>query len=185
MTDAPALSARIETAFARIAVTRMAGVPVMNPALSVAMRGVHRHGGHWVGVLVTPWFMNLLLLPVAEEGPRQVGAKTALALPSGRYEGIWGHEDDLGGYWSCSLFSPMFDFADQETAVATADAALAEIMAVPEPDADDDGMATIWAGNPAVPPPAKTEPAPPPSRRALFGLGQTGPSQTGPWQAGP
>ncbi|MEE3624060.1 [NiFe]-hydrogenase assembly chaperone HybE [Nitrospirillum sp. BR 11752] len=172
MTDAPALSARIEAAFTRIAATRMAGVPVMNPALSVAMRGLHRHGGHWVGVLVTPWFMNLLLFPIAEEGPRRVGAKTALALPSGNYEGIWGHEDELGGYWSCSLFSPMFDFADQETAVATADAALMEIMAVPEPDAGDDGMATIWAGSPAAPPPAKIEPPPPLSRRALFRLGE-------------
>ena len=173
MTDAPALSARIEGTFTRIAATRMAGVPVMNPALSVAMRGLRRHGGHWVGVLVTPWFMNLLLLPVADDGARRVGEKTALALPSGGYEGIWGHEDALGGYWSCSLFSPMFDFADQETAVATADAALAEIMTVAKGTvaaaAGGDGMALIWAGTPPAPPPARTEPL---SRRALFGLGE-------------
>ncbi|WP_044561258.1 [NiFe]-hydrogenase assembly chaperone HybE [Azospirillum sp. B4] len=175
MTDGPALSARIEAAFTRIAETRMAGVPVMNPALSVAMRGLRRHGGHWVGVLVTPWFMNLLLLPVADEGARRVGEKMTLALPSGGYEGIWGQEDALGGYWSCSLFSPMFDFADQETAVATADAALMEIMTVPDAaEAADDGMVLIWTGTPVAPAPipARTEPAPPLSRRALFGLGE-------------
>ncbi|MEA1672088.1 [NiFe]-hydrogenase assembly chaperone HybE [Nitrospirillum sp. BR 11163] len=172
MTDASALSARIEATFVRIAETRMVGVPVMNPALAVAMRGLHRHGGHWVGVLVTPWFMNLLLLPVADHGARRVGEKAALALPSGGYEGIWGHEDELGGYWSCSLFSPMFDFADQETAAATADAALTEIMAVPGTDADDDGMAMIWAGNPGPSDPVRAEPAAPPTRRALFGLGR-------------
>ncbi|MEA1648455.1 [NiFe]-hydrogenase assembly chaperone HybE [Nitrospirillum sp. BR 11164] len=176
MTDALALSTRIEAAFARIAVTRMAGVPVMNPALSVALRGLHRHCGHWVGVLVTPWFMNLLLVPVADEAPRRVGEKAALALPSGSYEAIWGREDELGGYWSCSLFSPMFDFVDQETAIATADAALMEIMAMPEAgtgdDPGDDGMAMIWAGNPSAPPPARPEPSPPLSRRALFRLGE-------------
>jgi [NiFe] hydrogenase assembly HybE family chaperone len=178
MTDADAIAARIETVFVDIARTRMAGVPVMNPALGVSMRGLHRFGPHWTGVLVTPWFMNLIMLPVEADGvARRVGDKTSLSLPSGRYDGIWGYEEGIGGYWSCSLFSPMFEFAEQETAVATADAALAEIMAAAgEPERAEVRMSIIWSGSLADPETSKPAreaarpPSPDLSRRALFGL---------------
>jgi hydrogenase-1 operon protein HyaF len=124
----PALAARVEATFAMIASTRMAGVPVMNPALGVAMRGMCRHGGHDMGVLVTPWFMNLMAFPVEAGSPGRVGEKASLALPSGAYEAIRGHEDELGSYWAVSLFSPMDQFADMDAALATADAAMAELM---------------------------------------------------------
>ena len=147
------LGARIEAVFAEIARTRMQGVPVLHPGLGVAMRGLQAHGEGRIGVLVTPWFMNLLVFPATDPASR-VGEKRVLALPSGGYEAIWAHEEALGGYWAVSLFSPMFEFADMEAAIATADAALAEILTAP------------------APPP---EPAPAPSlqkplsRRALFG----------------
>jgi [NiFe] hydrogenase assembly HybE family chaperone len=179
MTEVASLSARIETVFTEIARTRMAGIPVMNPALAVAMRGLHRFGGYWTGILVTPWFMNLVMLPVEPDGAaRRVGDKTGLSLPSGRYEGIWGYEEGIGDYWSCSLFSPMFEFADQETAVATADTALAALMTpAGVPQRAEVHMAMIWNGDTAAPEPRAPEPgaaAPAPSaalsRRALFGL---------------
>lgn len=154
----PALAARVEATFAMIASTRMAGVPVMNPALGVAMRGMCRHGGHDMGVLVTPWFMNLMAFPVEAGSPGRVGEKASLALPSGAYEAIRGHEDELGSYWAVSLFSPMEQFADMDAALATADAAMAELMTAPEPE----------------PAPEKVEPQPKAqpamSRRGLFRL---------------
>lgn len=128
-----ALSTRIESQFRLIAETRMAGIPVMNTALGVAMRGLGRVGDKHVGILVTPWFMNILFLPLRAPDPAPViGAKAQMLLPSGSYEAIWNHEEVLGGYWSCSLFSPMFEFADMDSAVATADAAIEELMAKPE-----------------------------------------------------
>lgn len=151
--DIAAQAAQIEATFAHIAVTRMAGVPVLNPALGVALRGFQAHGAHHLGVLVTPWFMNLIAFATAEEAPTRVGDKTMLVLPSGAYEAIRGHEAALGAYWAVSLFSPMGDFADMDTAIATADAALAEFLAAPEP----------------APAPAP-KPQPSVSRRALFGL---------------
>jgi len=152
-TDLAPQAAQIEATFTHIATTRMAGIPVLNPALTVALRGFQLHGAHRLGVLITPWFMNLIAFATAEEAPARVGAKMMLALPSGAYEAIRGHEDSLGAYWSVSLFSPMGDFADMDTAIATADAALAELLAAPEPAPE--------------PEPA---PKPPVSRRALFGL---------------
>ena len=41
----------------------MAGVPMLNPALRVQAVGFRHWQSHWLGVLVTPWFMNLMLLP--------------------------------------------------------------------------------------------------------------------------
>ena len=72
-TDALAagIAARIrelEALFERIAATRMLGVPILHPGLAVKAVGFRpdADGGAAVGVLVTPWFMNLVWLPLGE-----------------------------------------------------------------------------------------------------------------------
>lgn len=120
-----ALSSRIETVFRTIATTRMDGVPILNADLGVAMRGLRRHDAHFVGVLVTPWFMNVIFLPLEQPcEKRRVGSGSKMTLPSGVYDAIWCYEEELGGYWSVSLFSPMFEFKEMEFAVETADVTL-------------------------------------------------------------
>lgn len=132
------LSARIEGLYETIARTRMADIGILNPRLGVSMRGLRRYGENHVGILVTPWFMNLLFLPVNAPGspdggpPPRIGSPRTFALPSGTYEGIAGHELGLGWHWSCSLFSPMFEFADMEGAVETADVSLDLLFDAPE-----------------------------------------------------
>lgn len=134
-----ALAERIEQQFRLIAETRMQGVPILNPALGVAMRGLRLHEGYHAGILVTPWFMNLMLLPVDQSTHgRRVGVTSDIALPSGIYDAMWCHEEALGGYWSVSLFSPMQDFADMEGAVATADATL-DLLFARDEAVDDNG----------------------------------------------
>jgi len=49
-------------------------------------------------------------------------------FPSGSYDFVAGHEAGVGPCFSCSLFSPVFEFDSQEAAEATAMAALAAIM---------------------------------------------------------
>jgi [NiFe] hydrogenase assembly HybE family chaperone len=49
-------------------------------------------------------------------------------FPAGVFEFIAGREDTLGEYLTCSLFSPMFEFADHETARLTAAAARAALF---------------------------------------------------------
>src|SRR4051794_8656986 len=63
--------AELATLFSTIAHTRMAGVPVLNASLRVEAIGFERPlTGDvvapvvGVGVLVTPWFMNLVRLPM-------------------------------------------------------------------------------------------------------------------------
>jgi len=135
-----AIIQRLEQQFQAILTQRMAGVPVVNEKLAVRAIGFHRwQEGWWLGVLVTPWFMNLMLLP--EQAPARagrVGRSRCFTFPSGVYEFITGHEPLIGPYWSCSLFSPMTQFQDQAAAEATAAAALAAVMDekhLPEPSA--------------------------------------------------
>lgn len=116
---------RLEIAFDRIARTRMAGLPFLNPRLHVEAVGFREWEGQWLGVLVTPWSINLVLLPASGPWPRlSTGAERFVDLPAGRFRFIAGFDAALGEYHACSLFSPALEFADQEAARATALAAL-------------------------------------------------------------
>src|SRR4051794_27491456 len=55
----------LAAAYRHIARTRMADLPVYNPRLSVEAIGFERHGDGWLGILVTPWFMNAVLAPAS------------------------------------------------------------------------------------------------------------------------
>ncbi|WBU30841.1 [NiFe]-hydrogenase assembly chaperone HybE [Rhodopseudomonas palustris] len=121
----------------RAAVPAMRDLPVFNPALDVAAIGFRALDDHAFGVIVTPWFMNLVRLPLdpATAG-RSQGEVVTRVLPVGALEFTAGQLDGIGGIESCSLFSPMFDFADQSAAEAAAEAALAAVLE-PEQVADE------------------------------------------------
>ncbi|MDO9140594.1 MAG: [NiFe]-hydrogenase assembly chaperone HybE [Methylobacter sp.] len=120
----------LEAAFNDILAKRMRDVPVVNPALSVQAIGFNRVNGDWLGVLVTPWFMNLLLLPEPDSSWRgqQPGSKIEKHFPYGVFEFTLGHEAQLGSYALCSLFSPMFQFENQDAALTAAKAALQGLL---------------------------------------------------------
>ena len=126
------ITQKLEAVFRRIEQERMRDIPVCHPALKVEAVGFREWGNYYLGVMVTPWFMNLMLLPVRSDdfAGLKEGGKQVHVFPSGRYEFISGQEADLGSYLVCSLFSPMHDFANQQTAVATANQVLAELMDV-------------------------------------------------------
>lgn len=125
----------LEQAFTRIAATRMRDVPVQNPALRVQAVGFAPQADDAVllGVLLTPWFMNLVRLPLGEADAGAhllaVGAKTKRQVGTEQFEFIGAYEAGLGAFEACSLFSPMFEFADQAAAVATASEVLALLRA--------------------------------------------------------
>lgn len=103
---------------------KMAELPIYNPELDVAVVGFRPYQQGELGVLVTPWCMNLIVLPDPENTnyPEcSVGTKQMLALPSGQYEFIWGAAENVGSYLSCSLFSPMFEFDSHKSAIETAE----------------------------------------------------------------
>jgi len=137
----PDPSPRFEAAF-RAAAARMRGLGFVNPALAVEAVGFAPWNGHWLGVLVTPWFMNLTLAPhdPARWRPLAQGEKRRYAFPAGEYEFIGAHDEVAGEYQVCSLFSPVLEFEDHATARLVAelarealfDAENAEVPAMPE-----------------------------------------------------
>jgi [NiFe] hydrogenase assembly HybE family chaperone len=126
------ISQQLEYVFRRIQQERMQDMPICNPALEVQAIGFKEWGNYYLGVMVTPWFMNLMLLPAGPDvfANMKEGSKQMHSFPSGSYEFITGKETDLGDHQLCSLFSPMQEFADQETAVQTANLILSELMEV-------------------------------------------------------
>jgi [NiFe] hydrogenase assembly HybE family chaperone len=130
---APALQRRFEA----ILLGPMAGLPMLNPVLQVRALGFQPWSQHWLGVLVTPWFMNLVLMPrLAEHFPPCAERESRhLVFPAGVFEFIGAHDAELGTWLACSLFSPMFEFSDQAAAEATALAALQGLLEVKQPAA--------------------------------------------------
>jgi [NiFe] hydrogenase assembly HybE family chaperone len=124
------VSVGLEAAFTRIQHERMRDVPLLNPALEVQAVGFRGWENYCLGILITPWFMNLMLLPPDGEAWAALpsGTKINQSFPSGTYEFILGEEQGIGRYLMCSLFSPVFEFQNQEAAVATAEAVLEGLM---------------------------------------------------------
>jgi len=117
----------LEQLYDDIRINRMADIPILNDKLKVQAVGFREWNQHVLGVLITPWFMNLMLLPTekTEWSSHGVGTKHSYAFEAGSFEFIVGEEENLGKYMSCSMFSPMFDFADHDAAVQTAEAIVA------------------------------------------------------------
>jgi [NiFe] hydrogenase assembly HybE family chaperone len=139
----------LEALFARIAAERLAGVPILHPALQVQAVGFEAEAGGAaaVGVLVTPWFMNLMRLPLSLATPVAAPGDGAVrTVGRGSFAFIGACEPGLGAYEACSLFSPMFEFVDQAAAVATAHAVLAELRRTgqEDPGTPEDPARRAW-----------------------------------------
>ncbi|HSQ71043.1 MAG TPA: [NiFe]-hydrogenase assembly chaperone HybE [Rubrivivax sp.] len=162
----PDPSPRLTAAF-RQAAERMAGMGFVNPALEVEAVAFEPWQGHWLGVMVTPWFMNLVLLPRerSQWQPLPLRAKRKLRFPAGVYEFIGADDPLIGEHQTCSLFSPMNEFQDQAAARLVArlarealfDAANAEVPEFPRAD--------LLPQAPEAPEPAAAAPAAPVSKR--------------------
>jgi len=142
----------LEDTFNLIHKTRMHDIPILNDKIKVAAIGFNLWEGTYICVMVTPWFMNLMLLPGEDEDWDELDKQTKQShvFPSGRYTFITGFEPAIGKYQTCSLFSPMFEFADNVAAVDTAEAAIKELLNVEnieELDIDAQQIEDIWNGD--------------------------------------
>lgn len=171
----------LERAFREIHTAQMRGIPIVNDALAVKAVGFRAWNGRWLGALVTPWFLNLVLLPGEADDWSGLtsGAKELVEFPSGLYEFVHAQRKDCGPYKACSLFSPMFEFTTMLHATETASAALVALF---DPANREDGARTadirrMREAELAPPPEAEaveTAPAEPPpeprrpSRRVLL-----------------
>jgi [NiFe] hydrogenase assembly HybE family chaperone len=151
---------RLLTMYQRIWEDSMHDMPFINPVLSVEVLGFRRWSGDWVGAVITPWFLNLFVLPGggALWSDRPSGEHGKIAFPVGVLEFI--ADDDISAeipaYQYCPLFAPVGQFATQVAARAAAEDALAALFTAPPTEQ------TVAADSP---PPSEQ---PDPSRRAFF-----------------
>jgi [NiFe] hydrogenase assembly HybE family chaperone len=116
----------------RRAALRVKGMPIYNPTLAIEAIGFREHEGRHLGVLVTPWFMNVMALPSAEDLKVWVTDSTVrIVLPSGAYDFMITELQDVGLVGSFSLFSTMTEFTDHEAAQLAAKT-VAEALFEPE-----------------------------------------------------
>lgn len=167
----PMPAAALQRRFEHIHRHQMADVPMLNPALRVEALGFREWQSHWLGVLVTPWFMNLVLFPRLPAHWQPIGERESrhYVFPAGVFEFLGARDAELGDYQACSLFSPMFEFADH---AAAHDTALAALQALFDPTQRPESDVP-----PAASPATEPSPAAPTAlskRDFLFGGGARG-----------
>ncbi|MBL8341341.1 MAG: [NiFe]-hydrogenase assembly chaperone HybE [Rubrivivax sp.] len=169
----------LERIYREIETTRMAGLGITHPKLEVAaVDFAAEPTGGAAGVLITPWFMNLVWLPEAEadrrctddrEAPGRptlgIGVSRARSIGCEVIDFLGAHEAGFGPFETCSLFSPMFDFVDQAAAVATAREVLRLLRQPVDPAAAPGRAASLGEDAPAGP---GGRAAPAASRRAFL-----------------
>ncbi|MBK7565800.1 MAG: [NiFe]-hydrogenase assembly chaperone HybE [Propionivibrio sp.] len=123
----------VEEAFFRIQRECMADVPILNPVLAVEAIDFQRWKGHWLGVVITPWCMSLLLVPGSESDWMSTGdnKRRFINFSIGDFAFLGSEEPELGEYQSCPLISPMERFSTQSDAVMTARASMLGLLAPP------------------------------------------------------
>jgi [NiFe] hydrogenase assembly HybE family chaperone len=141
----------VEEAFFRIQQEQMADVPILNPALSVEAINFQRWQGHWLGIVVTPWCMSMLLVPGSGENWVSTGEnkRRFVKFPAGDFAFLGSEEAELGEYQSCPLFSPMGKFSSQPEATMTARASLIALLTAPQSEQSMDKVEKT-AGEPSL-----------------------------------
>ncbi|MGA7178397.1 MAG: [NiFe]-hydrogenase assembly chaperone HybE [Thiobacillaceae bacterium] len=97
---------------------RMSTLPMYNPALEVEAVDFELHVGRLCGVLVTPWFMNLVLLPGEDDDWSGVapGKTFKVAFRAGDYHCMLSAPEGIPPHLSLPLFTTLKGFTDQDIA---------------------------------------------------------------------
>ena len=155
MSDAAARGETLADFYRRVHETTMRASGVCNEALEVEAVGFRDFGPYALGVMVTPWFANLVVTAPREgaDAPFPDPATLKLRFPAGDVDFNVSEIPGFGQIAACSLFSPMDEFADHAAAQIAARAALDALL---DPTLNEA-------------PKREPEPASPLDRRALFG----------------
>ena len=115
----------------------MRDLPIYNASLGFEAWGFQPlDDATLVGIVITPWFMNLVLLPVVREplDPARYGEVRKVAFPAGIRRFRYAGDPAVGAIWTSGLHSPMDVFTSPAQARAEARLRMIEAMTPPEPD---------------------------------------------------
>lgn len=115
--------------FETIYAEHMQDLPIVNRFIRVEAVGFQDFDGDQLGVLITPWFMNLVLLPAGKDySDRAQGEASTIAFPSGPIEFTTSHDELLGTYLTAVLFRSVSDVPDQTMAREIAGQVMKELF---------------------------------------------------------
>ena len=130
MNELQQISQTIEQSFTRIHEENMQGIPILNPQIRVQALGFQYWQDRILGVVITPWMMNLVLLPAEHEdwSQMELGHKQPHEFPSRSYKFMVNDIDGIGPCQTYSMCSPMRDFSTHQQAVQVAQDFLEDLM---------------------------------------------------------
>ena len=121
-------------------------MPFYNEKIAIEAIGFRTFGeGGLLGVVLTPWFMNLIALPIepVRMEMAKIGRTVSVELPAGKRIFAVGGDETTGLYKAHSLHSPVLNFTLPGQAQAEARRMLAWLMTPPDPTAE---IATSGSG---------------------------------------
>ncbi|WP_431222798.1 hydrogenase-2 assembly chaperone [Serratia sp. L9] len=129
-------AAQLERVFQAIAARDMHQLPFFQPQIPVRACGFQLFEQQWIGSLLTPWMLSLLVLPGPDQQwqPREVGDKLALMLPCGNVRFTVGEIDGCGQYLASSLMSPLDKHLGAQQAVDLAEHTARMALSLPVVD---------------------------------------------------
>lgn len=131
-------AALLEQTFSEIAQGEMQTLPFFRAQVPVRALGFQCYEGQWVGVMLTPWMLSILVLPGPDQvwDSRPLGERLGLRLPFGNAVFHVSEIEAIGQYLSCSLMSPLDPTMSAEQALQLATDVSRQVLAIPVTDVD-------------------------------------------------
>ncbi len=109
---------KLETCFNHILIENMQGINILNHELEVEAIEFTKWNGRLMGMMVTPWFVNLIMLPNEKDNwhTLELGDKQTYNFPSKDLDMMVNEIEGFGYCRTYSLYSPCKDLPNQESA---------------------------------------------------------------------
>ena len=119
----------------------MSDLPLYNHKVGVEAVDFLPFAEMGLGALVTPWFINLVFLPLdaVPYAAEKVGLASTIELPAGQRTFVLGGDELTGLFWSYSIVSPLAETLDHDRAVDVARAGLTQVLTKPGNEPVPDG----------------------------------------------
>jgi [NiFe] hydrogenase assembly HybE family chaperone len=135
MTTNNSVSSRLESCFRKIEQEQMQGMPVLNPAMQVQAVGFVEWQGRQMGIMITPWFMSLIMLSCTDDDwdALPIGQAHEHEFPEKKFKFVLNEFEGIGRCQIHALHSPMSKFESHQAALDEASRILASMMVEVEP----------------------------------------------------
>ena len=137
--DPGSVENNVEQAFCKILRESMQGIPILNSKINVEALGFQSYQGRIMGIVITPWLMNVILLPAQNDdwSGLDLGHKETRTFGSRAHKFLVNDIDGIGICQTHSLHSPMNEFSSHEHARRAAQSFLDGLLTDADP-ADHD-----------------------------------------------